>query len=35
METSLRNMPDELAKALNRIEGVQRVQLQRRGFDQE
>lgn len=27
--------PDELVKALNRIEGVQRVELQRRGFEKE
>ena len=27
--------PDELVKALNRIEGVQSVQLQRRGFEQD
>ena len=26
---------DELVKALNRIEGVQRVELQRRGFEQD
>lgn len=36
-ETRLRSesSADELVKALNRLEGVQRVQLQRRGFDQE
>jgi len=36
-ETRLRadGSADELVKALNRIEGVQSVQLQRRGFDQD
>jgi hypothetical protein len=36
-ETRLRpqGSADELIKALNRVEGVQSVQLQRRGFDQE
>lgn len=35
-ETRLRpaGSPDELVKALNRIEGVQRVELQRRGFEE-
>ena len=34
-ETRLRpdGSADELVKALNRVEGVQSVQLQRRGFD--
>ena len=36
-ETRLRQTgsADELVKALNRIEGVQSVQLQRHGFDQD
>ncbi|MBI5388185.1 MAG: DUF4956 domain-containing protein [Verrucomicrobia bacterium] len=36
-ETRLRpnGSPDELVKALNRLEGVQRVEFQRRGLDQD